>query len=402
MAQSAPVPAASSAAPPPPLPANPNDPYAPLGVPLGGFLLFPDVKLGETYDSNIFRRNTGEVSDFITTIEPELALKSNWNNHALNFYGAGKLGYYASHDTENYNDYTFGTDGRLDILRDSTLDGSLQYTKGHEDRGSPDSPTNAKEPADTTTMAAKAAFNQQFNRFKLTPSIGWTNYNYDDVTAINGANINNDDRDNTLMQYGMRGSYNVMPSFDVFAEGIYNTIDYDAARDDNGFNRDSSGWEARTGVSMLLTNLITGDFYVGYLSQNMDDARFKDINGVSFGSSLKWEITRLTTLGLNAARTVQQTTAGNASGVLQSAIEATVHHELLRNLLLDGALQYTDDDYQGINRTDTIYEASAGATYKLNRWAGVGASYKFARRDSDVTGADYDDHQMMLNLLLQY
>jgi uncharacterized protein (PEP-CTERM system associated) len=286
---------------PPSGPVNRDDPYAAQGIPLGGFILLPELKIGETYDDNIFRDSTNTKSDFITTVRPEAALRSNWNNHMLNFFAAAEHGMYASHDDEDYTDLFLGTDGRIDIQRDTNVTAGLNHTFGHEERGSPDD-ANGTEPADTQITNARLGLAHTFNRLKVSPYGLWSKYDYDDVKTSNGATINNDDRDNDVLKGGLRFDYDIHPSFDIFVEGIYNTVNYDAARDDNGFNRDSKGWEGRVGTVLGLTNLITGEAFIGYLNQEMDDARFSDISGPSFGAGIKWEVTRLTTIGFNAAR----------------------------------------------------------------------------------------------------
>ena len=393
--------AQAPAAQPPVGPVNPDDPYAAQGIRLGGFILLPELKIGETYDDNIFRDSSSTKSDFITTVRPEAALKSNWNNHMLNFVAAAEHGLYASHDDEDYTDVFLGTDGRIDIQRSTNITAALNHTFGHEDRGSPDD-ANGVEPADTQITNGRLAFAHTFNRLKVSPYALWSRYDYDDVRTAAGANVNNDDRDNDVLKGGLRADYDIHPDFDVFVEGIYNTVGYSDARDDQGRDRDSHGWEGRVGATLGLTNLITGEAFVGYLSQEMDDAAFSDISGPSFGAGIKWEITRLTTIGFNAARTVQQTTTTNSSGILQTGAEATVRHELLRNLILDGALKYTVNEYEGISREDDLYEVGIGALYKLNRYVGVGARYRHLERASDVNTADYSANVATINLVLQY
>jgi uncharacterized protein (PEP-CTERM system associated) len=382
-------------------PVNPNDPYAAQGIPVGGFVVLPELKIGETYDDNIFRDSTNTKSDFITTVRPEAAVRSNWNNHMLNFFAAAESGFYASHDDENYTDFFLGTDGRVDIQRDTNISAGLNHTWGHEERGSPDD-VNGSEPSETQITNARLGLAHTFNRLKVSPYALWSRYDYDDVKTSTGATINNDDRDNDVLKGGLRADYDVHPSFDVFVEGIYNTVNYSDARDDNGFNRDSDGYELRTGVVLGLTNLLTGEAFVGYMAQEMDDARFTDIDGVSFGAGVKWEITRLTTLGFNAARTIQQTTTTGSSGIIQTGSEVNARHELLRNLIVDAYLRYTINEYEGITREDDVYEGSLGALYKLNRFVGLGARYRYIERDSDVNTSDYTANVATLNLVLSY
>src|SRR5258708_24184918 len=65
---------------------RPRPDYDPLGIRLGSFLLFPQFGLQESFDSNIFATQNAAKGDFITSLDPSLDLRSNWNNHALNFH----------------------------------------------------------------------------------------------------------------------------------------------------------------------------------------------------------------------------------------------------------------------------------------------------------------------------
>ena len=59
----------------------------------------------------------------------------------------------------------------------------------HEDRGDPDSPTNASEPIEFTRTNAELAYQQRFNRVTGRIGIGAENENYDDVASITGTTL---------------------------------------------------------------------------------------------------------------------------------------------------------------------------------------------------------------------
>ena len=79
-----------------------------------------------------------------------------------------------------------------------------------------------------------------------------------------------------------------------------------------------------------------------------------------------------------------------ADGNLQNAVGLEVQHELLRNVLLNGTLDYTRDDFQGTGRTDNVYGAGAGVSYLLNRNLTLDATYRFTKRDSDDNDVEFD------------
>src|SRR5262249_41699731 len=79
--------------------------YAAKGLPLGAFRLFPTLDLGFDFDDNIYRTNTGEVSDTIFEFSPRAELQSNWSQHYLAVHG-GLTGYeYADRTKESRVDW---------------------------------------------------------------------------------------------------------------------------------------------------------------------------------------------------------------------------------------------------------------------------------------------------------
>jgi hypothetical protein len=73
----------------------------------------------------------------------------------------------------------------------------------------------------------------------------------------------------------------------------------------------------------------------------------------------------------------------SSPGYLRSDVGVSVDHELFRNLLLNGRINYQNDDYEGIDRTDNRFDVGAGVRYLLNNNAYLGGSYTLTRRNSD-------------------
>ena len=63
-----------------------------------------------------------------------------------------------------------------------------------------------------------------------------------------------------------------------------------------------------------------------------------------------------------------------------------VDHKLLRNLHVGGRLGYENDDYEGISRSDDLFEAGLSVDYYWTRNLFVGVAYDFRNRDSDISG----------------
>ena len=389
---------------------RPRPNYDPRGLRAGSFLIFPSLTLRQAYDSNVFATPEDEEGDFITSISPEIAAESQWSNHALNFRAGGEQGVYAENSDENYLDWNIGVDGRLDVTRDTNIFAGASWNNEHEQRGSPDD-VNGEEPAEFDVANLTLGGEHRFNRLSLRLTNTYDRFDYDDVAAGDGGQIDNDDRDRDVYQSTLRAAYEIQPGFAAFVEGSYNIRDYDEDQTDSpdapdAVNRDSDGWGVSVGSAFDLTGITFGEASIGYRQQTFDDPQLDDVSGISANASLTSNVTQLTSITLNLQSSVDETTVGQdneaASGSFSRGINLRVDHELLRNLLLNAEVGFVNRDYEGVDRMDNTIQAGLGADYLMNRYLNFGLGYDFETRDSDAAAAEYDRHVVFLSGTLQF
>jgi hypothetical protein len=386
---------------------RPRPDFDPLGVRAGSFIILPSVRLQEEYSDNIFSTQTGEQSDFISTVSPQLIVQSDWGNHMLRLDGGADVAFYNDNDDENFEDYRFGASGRVDVTRQTKIRPRVSYRQGHSDRSSPND-AGGIEPTIFDVMSAGLEGSHKFNRLSVTVGGTFDQYDYDDVATGAGGTINNDDRDREDLEASVRLGYEVSPNYEGFVRGAYNIRDYDSAVDDSGINRDSDGVEIVAGVGIDFGGITFGEFFAGYRAQDYDDPMLETASGPIVGADIIWNVTQLTTVTGSISREIRESTTqdpvtGNfASGRFFSTVGVAVDHELRRNVLLGANVSASQDDFQGIDRTDNIYRAGISARYFLNRYANVGGQYRLRMRDSDAAGADFTENQFLLNLRVQY
>jgi len=366
------------------------------GMRAGGFMLFPTLDLEEAFDDNIFKADNGTVDDYILSLKPALSVNSQWSRHALNFLAGAETAFYADNDDENYTDYNFSADGRVDIRRDTHFEVDAGFSQNHEDRGSPDD-ANGVDPGEYTRMEFGGSFSHRFNRVSIEPLFKASQLDYDDVRTSSGSTVNNDDRDRDEFSVGSRLGYMIVPDkYEAFVRFTYNQRDYDANLDDNGFNRDSDGFEAVVGTAIDFGGVTFGDVYVGYTQQKYDDAALKKIDGLVIGGSIFWNPTALTTINPFVTRSIEETTVGSASGYLNTTVGVNIDHELRRNFLLHGAIRFSSWEYEGVRRTDDYIKFSFGGEYLMSRYARLELTYELENRSSDAAGSDFTQNRVIL------
>lgn len=387
--------------------------YDPLGVRAGSFLIYPQLGLIQSFNDNIYATENNTDSDFVTRVLPQITAESDWNNHALNFNVGSDLGFYAEHDSENFQDWHAGFDGRVDIQRDKQLFAGLTVSQEHDERDDPNDPGGnvADEPTVYYFYDSFIRYRQEFGRPSLTLENTNVRYDYTDTNRVNqgpplfGQNINNDDRDRNIYTLGVRPAYQITQTYEPYVRFTVNKHEFDREPDDNGFRRDSHGLEAVAGVTLDFGGVTFGEIFAGYQNQIFPGAGLKNVEGPAGGLALGWNPTLLTSVSARVVRTIEDTTQAGASAYWRTIGILEVDHELLRNLLLNANGGVGNLDYIGISRNDYIYTGGVGARYLLNRNFSAAVAYTFTRRASDgnapTSGNDPDYSNNIFSISLQ-
>src|SRR5580693_9557775 len=110
-----------------------------IGHPLGIVPPLSDPGCARRYDTNVFASSAGQqTGSAYEAIRPSLDVRSDWNNHMLNFGGYGAFGFFNNATPQNYQNFGVNTDGRLDIYRDWYLTANAAFTGTTELLGTPD------------------------------------------------------------------------------------------------------------------------------------------------------------------------------------------------------------------------------------------------------------------------
>jgi hypothetical protein len=351
-------------------------PYDPLGIRAGGFLIYPSLSLAEVYSDNVFAVDNNKDDDLITVIEPQVRAESNFSRHRLGLTVGSEITFHLNEEDEDYQDFFISSDGQLDITRQNFVTGELLFARDHRDRDDPEDEGDRDELTQVYRYGGDLGFTQLFNRINFTLSAG----------ALRSAYTEPEDADEDEVSYNarLRTGYFVSPRINTFIEGRYNVERRDREEDFAGIERDSQGWGASVGAAVDLTNLLVGEFSVGYRRQYFDEGDFDEEDGIGYDVDLTWTPTLLTTVTASGGGDFRPTTEEEAEANFRSSIGIGVEHELLRNVVLAANVGYNRDDFSGEDdRIDQTITAGGGVSYLLNRYFSIDAGYNFTNRWSD-------------------
>jgi hypothetical protein len=374
-----------------PVTARPRPDFDPLGIRAGGFLIYPSMTVGSSYNSNIFATKNDTEDDFIFNFLPGINVRSNFPRHAINFGVQADIGRYVSETRENYEDVGTTLGGRLDVTRNSRLTGNLSFAKDHERRDDPEDPgaDETRDPVEFYAYGANLGYQHEFNRFNVGLLGTFDRRDFDEQ----GEDSDEDERDRNVYGTRLRTGYFISPRLNAFVQGGYRREQRDAS---NKSGRDNNVYSAAVGTEIDFTGLLFGEFFVGWSLQEFDESQFDSENGLDYGVNLTWNPTQLTTLRLNGTGGFAPSDVGSSN--LESRIALRVDHELLRNFLIGSEISYERDDFQDTNRTDNTVNVGPSATYLMNRYVSLGAAYTFTKRDSDDSNREYDRHVVTLRV----
>ncbi len=365
-----------------------------IGIKTGGFTLFPSLSYAQFYDDNIFGVETGATDDFIGEIRGGLTLRSNWSRHQLELLsGAQRLQYFDNSD-ESTSDYNFGGRGYLDIASRARLRFNGGWRRATESRRVTQTAIGGANPVrfDETNAGLSLDVNQTRLREQL--GVTYQKDDFDDVALLGGPGVFDQDfRDREVYAAFFRQSVRIRPTVAAFAEIRGEKQEYGAAQSlfdpavgaPRGVFLDSKGLTGFVGLALDINKVARGEIGVGYQKRNYDDPIFEDVSGFSVNSELEYFVSDLTTITVNATRSIQDSAVPGFAGFYANEAGLTIQHELLRPLLLTARATFRRDDFRDIDRQDDALRLSAGLDYAFRR--NVVVSMRFERFDVSSDGA---------------
>lgn len=378
-----------------------DDPYEPLGLRMGSFLVFPEVTIETLHTDNALESSAQERSDQAVFVSPSIRFLSNWSRHLLDVTLSGTRSYYSEFDQINDEAFTVNGLTRLDVTRRTNVELTALYDLDQEDVDSDDAPTGAAERGGIKTTSGSAQLSHTFNRLTASLRGSVTHLDYDDVRLVNGGIANNDDRDFTETEGTARLSYEFRPGVAGFVEGSYNERDFDSLIDDNGIQRGSDGYRALGGVTLDFGGDLTGEVAAGYALQDPDETRFQNITGMIFEAGLQWQVTPLSTISFEASSEIDESTAVNSPGSLINSAEISVEHAFRRNLIGGVSLGYSREEFTGTDNVDEDYSFGLTGEYLLNRSVALTARYDHSRSTNNPPDPDTIENEVRMGVRLR-
>ena len=388
----------------------------------------PYITAQEQYDSNIFRASSNRTADWITTVTPGVRVSQqdaftgilldvnggyNWyaNNSDLDFWSAlGNLE--ARYSPSRYwnfrvRDYII----RSEDPQERQYGGLYNQAYSSLDRTRSIYIRNVLEPSIEYRFArdsslAVAYTNNYYNNENsaiedsmsnaITPTLNyWFDVRNGILLQYAYSNINYDLSPDQTSNYGRaRYTHRFNPATSVFADYIYQVVDFDSPGVDYTVNSPS------VGIQHSFSRTLSGLLQVGYFRQDPDVGDTFDGFTINSNLTLQGEHTTYTIYALGGYREEYQT-AENLGFIKYYRGGVTLSHRLLRSLTVGLGADAEWDDY-ATGEEAWIYTASLNMTYQVFRWMNITAGVAYSESDSNIEVNDYTDWRGFVTLNLTY
>lgn len=376
-----------------------QEPFDPIGIRIGSFVMFPELELGGNWTSNVFK-SPNAASDIAFDLKPSARLVSNWTRHALEFRASGGLSYFSDNSTEDDKSYTLETRGRIDIAKRTSVEALISRDRSLESRSALDASAVGSR-ASVTIDRAEATLNQRFNRLSVQFRGSVNDYAYGDTQNGNVV-TGNTDRDYQQTEEVARATWEFKPMLSAIAEVAVNQRGYDTVATTDRIGRSSNGERYRAGLSFGNTGqILRGEVTLGYGVQTPDDARLKSIEGLIVDVNATWRASELTSFLLTARSDVSETTTANVGGAFTRTLGAEIRHTLRQYLVASAGLTYTTQDSHDGAIDEAELRSMLGLEYYANRDAILFGRYTHTDFNAVGVTSDYNADEIMMGVRLR-
>lgn len=369
-----------------------TDPYAPNGIRRGSFVLSPEVEIGSVYSSNVRSQSRDGPDDTGMRIAPRIALRSDWERHAVTFDYAGEHVFYDRFDEQNVNNFSLAASGRLDIRSTTTLDVTAGFGQSQRSSSDFEVPDTAQGLRDDQTYTVTSRLTHQMNRVIAQISGAATWFRFGNVDLGPGSEELNEDRNYVAPSAGLRLGYQTSDAVQPFVEVTYSPRIHDLKVDRNGLRRDSQGVVLRSGVTVNDGAVWSGEVAVRYEYRDYEDATLASQSAPGLDANVTWNVSEITSVAFTANSKVTETSDPLIGGAVNYTAGIVLAHQFRDNLAGEAGVSLDYINYEGVS-DEVVIGASLGVAYAIQPNIELIAGYQFTSQDPGKAGG-YDEHRL--------
>lgn len=376
------------------------DPFAPLGIRTGNFVLRPSLEQGIRATTNGDNSSTGS-SAVLSETTLRLKAESNWARHQATLDASGTLS--KSISGQDVSEPRVDVQGkiRLELSNQTVVNAGTGYRLRRESASSPNGVTDALKRPLVHTINGSLGIERDTGLIFGRATGRVEHETYGDAELSSGGTVSQKDRDNTYASVTLRGGFALSPALRPFAEVELGKRLFDERVDSNGYERSGLQYAWRGGLMFDRGEKFNGEISVGYMRATSDDSRLGSISGPSLAANINWSPLRGTDVQLLAQTVVDTSTTPGVSGALLHLASLEVTRRVRSDLSLSGKLDLNIRDNKDGTGTDYTIGGQIGATYWINRFVGIDARLRHEFQTSQISYREYHANSIYVGMKVQ-
>lgn len=366
----------------------------------GGVTVYPDFSFKVFNDDNAYLQ-PDETREEVTlsTYTPGVSLEGDFGQYLFSAGYKMQKGVYNNSDDDNYLDHMLDAKMLFDVGTRDELDLRASFKAGHDARGSGTvegaSALGIKYPDEYNEMNIRSTYTHGADRAFANVSGRLLGYQ---KKYKNNFEAGTRDRDHQKIGVGITSAFAISSDSGILVDLSMTDISYDndtTASD----NREGSILRGLVGAGWDITGKTSGSVKAGVTRRGFDNDDIDADVSLSWEANLLWSPKEYSTFRLSTAQAANET-SGPGFYVDSTITQISWDHTISTFYSIGAVLSYLTDDYynETNDRKDNISSIGVSGDYSPTENSEIGVSYKFANRDSSVSGLDYSQNVVSLSV----
>ncbi len=371
----------------------------PEGLRAGNYTILPSVGTSVVFDDNIFRSDLDKVSDWRSEITPSVKFQSHLPRHVLDMSLDGRIVNYLENTSQDYANVRAKIDSALHFDHAHTLSANFLSAIEHEERGEISTPLSASEPVQVFHNHASVGITRDVGRLYGTLMATFDRWDYADVRALNGDNLDQDYRNTDQFSTALRFGYRFSPGYEFV--GKIRAL-RELNRGNDLYDRDASGYEVMAGLAFESSPLLRWRILAGYGFRNFDQVDIADVSTGLIEAQVQWLPTQHLTFTGIATRQIIAADAVQDAGRIETRLLGRIDYEIWHNVVMNLSMAYADAEYVGVERRDRTYTGRIGLDYHMNKNWLLSVGYEHIVRQSTEDLFDMSRNRVTIGAKLRF
>lgn len=374
--------------------------YAPIGIRLGEFIIYPSLTESVGYSTNPFGDQKG-IATAIERTDAAISANSNWARNSLNAYVDVSNAQYLKY-SESYTDWTASVGSGIQVA-----DSMLEFGYAHV--STVQLPTTfgvfaQTQPVDEQNDDLRASAAIGTGRISLVPALQGDLYRFS--TANIGGNDSAQDQglfDRDALTASLTANLQFAGGHNLLAILSDSVVQYHGGSPQRPANYDDLSF--LVGVEYRNSAILAYRALVGYEDRMPTSRGITDQTLAAPTAELDvlWNPTALTSVTGKVGKSFQNSPTDGGQGISETSLQLVAHHSLTRAVDIEGSARFINGTFPDSKGSEQGAFTTLRANWHLSRHIVLSAEYDFSvQSGTNLNSLSYRDHEIYVRGKLQW